>query len=414
MKQVSFTIVLILLARILPAQTAMPLLAGWKLQQQAGHYSYRPTIALNGNSFLYEIMPLQQQSNQTTEAWFRQVIDQDLERSGYTITATANSKISDQKGIYTYATPVTDKSGKAWYVSYVAYGIANDQRRWARLLSTPDLKYFTANARPAMEHFGKLAQQEGFTNSNNANSSTAGSTAGTSTNQTANTTSGSRPKAEDFLTDNGLKPAQIKGVVIHLEYRVGVGGAMYGSYEPYLMLADGSVYNDPFVSPYKFNAAKSKQLEPKKWGTWKEEGKTMSVTQSDGKTSKWTSNWFWTRPAVNGEKMAGSYGTISGGGNTAYGGNVMVVSAANLTFNKSGQFTMLSTGGVSNSGDYGMASSAFSNKESAGTYLLNGYAIEMRFNNGKVQQQLFFFYPDSKDYFGVGSRIYTPNDEKKK
>jgi hypothetical protein len=284
----------------------------------------------------------------------------------------------------------------------------------ARMQSSPDLNYFTTNGKTAMTHFANVAKQDGFAFSKTTEQGTTGS----STNKTTSTGTSGKPKAEDFYTENGLKPAQIKGVVISLSYRMGVGGYMYGFYDPYLLLTDGSIYEDPRISPYQFDVAKSKQLEPKKWGTWKQAGEMILLSWPDKERPRdridtFRKSWFWAKPATNGEKITGSYGTISGGGNTAFGGNVMVSSSANLTFNNSGQFTMLSVAGGTNSGDFGVSSTAYSSKEGAGTYLLNGYSIEMRFNNGKVQRQLFYFYPDSKDVFDIGGRDYTSSDDKK-
>jgi hypothetical protein len=417
MKQLSFTISLFLVSFALLAQSSMPSLAGWKMQEESGRYRFTPVALLNNKTFIYEIMPPVKQSGQTIETWFRQAIEQDMEQTGYTLPAGNSIKINEQRGIYTFAGQVTDKNNKSWYLSYVTYSSTNGQYRMARMLSTPDLNYFTTNGKAVMTHFAKLAREDGFAFSKTAEQ---GTTDGSTDKKTTTTTSTTNtPKAEDFYTENGLKPAQIKGVVMSLHYRMGVGGYMYGFYDPYLMLADGSVYNDPSISPYKFDVAKSKQLEPKKWGTWREIGKTIYLTWPNEEKSRdrldtLTKNWFWTRPATNSEKLVGSYKTISGGGNTAFGGNVMIVSAANLTFNNGGQFTMETTAGGSNSGDFGVSSTAYSSQEKAGTYLLNGYSIEMKFNSGKVQQQLFYFYPDSKDVFSVGGRDYLPTDETKK
>jgi hypothetical protein len=173
------------------------------------------------------------------------------------------------------------------------------------------------------------------------------------------------------------------------------------------------------ISPYNFDVAKSKQLEPRKWGTWKAVGKHIVIYWPAKENEKlrnetWDKGWFWAKPATHGEKMAGSWSTISGGGNTAYGGNVMIVSSKNFTFNKEGQFTMLSTAGGSNSGDFGVSSSAYSNKDAAGTYVLNGYSLELRYNNGQVQYRNFYFYPDSKEVFGIGTSVYTMSDKDKK
>lgn len=47
-------------------------------------------------------------------------------------------------------------------------------------------------------------------------------------------------------------------------------------------------------------------------------------------------------------------------------------------------------------------------KDGAGKYVLNGYSLELRYNNGQVQQKSFYFYPDSKETFGIGTSAYVP------
>lgn len=205
----------------------------------------------------------------------------------------------------------------------------------------------------------------------------------------------------------GLQPAAIKGVVIHLEYGYGVGGMITTEYRPYLLLNDGTIYKQIKESPYALDVASSRKSESSKWGSWKLDGKTLVVTlpQKNGtkKTDKWTRNWFWAKAATTGEKIKGSYKTIGGGGNTSLGGNTMIVVATNISFNDQGQFTLEKTSGGSTP-----ATTTYAKKNTAGTYTLNGYSIEFKYNDGKVAKQLFYFYPDKHTTFGIGRSAYVP------
>jgi hypothetical protein len=171
-------------------------------------------------------------------------------------------------------------------------------------------------------------------------------------------------------------------------------------------LNDGSIYKYPKVSPYELDVTKSKQTEPAKWGKWKLEGKTM-VVQLPGnggiKTERWEKNWFWTKPAAANEKLDVSFERIYGVGNS---GGTMAVTTGNISFNNKGQFTLLRTAGVTSS-EYEVHTSAYSDKKSAGTYVLDGYSIELHFNNGTVTKQLFYFFPDSRDAICIGGQVYT-------
>lgn len=401
------------------AQT-MPAINGWKMQEQNGQYSFVPASAA-GKPFVYQLMPLRNIGGDGSVSWFKTLINQDAQQAGFTQPAGDNAQVNLLQGFYSFTNQVSDKDGKKWLVAYMTYRLADGQYRLGRMVSYPDVAFFKATIQPAIVHFGKVAKADGVVFKSGENGS--GSTATTERDGAANESASrktTRPKAEDFLTENGLKPAQIKGMTIHLEYTLGgVGGMMVAEYAPYLMLADGTIYNDPIISPYKFDVAKSRQLEPKKWGTWKEVGKTIVISWPNKEKEKdrsetWEKQWFWARPAMPGEKIKGTYKTISGGGNTAMGGNVMIVSATDLTFNEQGQFTKASVAGGSNSGDFGVSSTAYAHNDAAGTYTLNGYSLELKYNNGKIEQKSFYFYPDSKEAFGVGSSPYVPKGKKGK
>lgn len=194
----------------------------------------------------------------------------------------------------------------------------------------------------------------------------------------------------------------IEGIYIHLEYNFGVGGAVYPVYNPYLFFTDGSVYKNLATNPDKLHITQSKQQEPKEWGTWKKSGNDITLTWNKGKSETWTAkSYHKALPAGNNELLAGSYSSISGGGNTALGGDVMIVNSKNLAFNGS-KFTYEST-----SGGTSTSVTSYSNKSKAGTYKLTGYSIEYTFNNGTHEQKFFYFYPDSKTVFGVGDQVYS-------
>jgi hypothetical protein len=177
---------------------------------------------------------------------------------------------------------------------------------------------------------------------------------------------------------------------------------------PYLLLNDGTIYSNPVVSPYEFNVGLSKQREPKKWGTWKISGGAISVNwPGRNKSEKWEKNWFWARPAAGNEKIEGAFTSMIGTGNGTMNGNVVTVSSKNILFNTLGRFALTGVGVGTSYTDYNIATSAYSKKDEAGSYSLNGYSIELRFNNGTTMRRAFYFYPKDKAHFGIGSHVYV-------
>ncbi len=199
-------------------------------------------------------------------------------------------------------------------------------------------------------------------------------------------------------------------VIIHLEYTMGVGGAVYPTYRPYILFANGKIYSNPVVPVSDMDIAASQMKEPKKWGTWEKNNNNIHVHWPKAKPKDQDKDWspksyFKVKGGIKGEKIEGNFKTIDGIGNTFLGGEVTVVAAKTISFSKSGKFTLISVGGETSSDiweiHYGKANES-------GTYTIDGYSIELLFNTGKKERHLFYFYPDSKDHFGIASSIYIP------
>jgi hypothetical protein len=398
------------------AQTVQPML-GWKMEENKGRYLFSPTAVFSDENkeFTYEIMPLEKFDGKSFDEWFTSSIDKNMRLSGFT---ESKSKSKDKKNISystlsSYSGKITDRNGKVWYVAYMAYRTNNQQYRLAKLFSSPDITYYTNCMKSAAMHFGKLAKQEGAFE-------TSGQTEVAKTNalpqQVVPPVIDKAPAPRNVIAnaDNtsrpvrGLKATEIKGIVLNLEYSYGVGGAVMSEYTPYLLLNDGSLYNNPVVSPYEFDVALSKQREPKRWGTWRISGSAIVITwPSRNKTERWEKNWFWARPAAGNEKIEGAFSSMSGAANSPMGGNVVTVSSKDILFNNVGRFALTGVAVGTNYTDYSIPASAYSKKDEAGAYTLNGYSIELRFNNGSTLRRAFYFYPKDKAHLGIGNHGYV-------
>src|SRR5262249_20871277 len=150
----------------------------------------------------------------------------------------------------------------------------------------------------AVQHFITLCKKEGGLPAN----STASDNKTTTTPKTKNTGTPVTAPGE------GLKSSDIRGIVIHQETSIGVGGMVIIVWRPYLLLRDGTCYKHCEVSPYDLDVVRSRQAEPKQWGVWTIDGKKMTVTMNDDhKPDIWDSYWQWTRPAEKNEKITGAY-----------------------------------------------------------------------------------------------------------
>jgi hypothetical protein len=362
------------------AQTAVEAIAGWEISGKTDSVTMISSDGSANRKFIYRINSLSADADSFTE-----LIEKDLLQSNWKQNSKGlNNKIGN---VNVFLNEVTDSLSKKVYVAYLYYTYGKNKSRFAKMHSADD-KYFLGNFKIAATHFAKLAEKDG------------GNSQGTRRAE-------NNPAEQTVGSAGSLKLEDISSVIMHLEYESGVGGGIYPVYNPYILFKDGTVYSEP----NNLDIAASKRNEPKKWGVWKLEGGLLRITWN-AKPDKYKRD-EWKRdsyknvsPAKKGEIISGSFKTISGGGNTALGGDVMIVSSNTITFNAQGQFTLAKVSGGSTS-----TVTSYYNGKDAGTYTLDGYTIELRFNSGRIERKFFYFYPGDQKYFGIGSSVYVPRDK---
>lgn len=214
----------------------------------------------------------------------------------------------------------------------------------------------------------------------------------------------------------GIPANNIDGIYVRFVSGIGVGGMMIMQPRGYLVLRDGWIYDDPYLAPDAFNAELSREKEPQKWGRWKKEGKTFVIEwkerrAGDDAVSRY-SDLAPLVPLESGAKLAGSLSSISGGGNTAFGGNTMVVASSDYEFLPDGRFSTGRMAGVSGGNDYtGNAPNVAGYSKSGnqgGSYVVSRFGIHLRFTNGETKSLIFA--PMEKGTFGaalIGQSSFT-------
>jgi len=380
------------------AQGSIPPLSGWDMDEKGGSYFFKPEkVSGETKEFVYEVMPVVKGEGQALHEWFSGAIDKDIQESGFTLAATAAKRnISTNNTLVSFSTELTDKKGKPWYVTYVGYELSGGEIRMARIMSSPDIKYYATNMRPVVDHFGQLEKQD----------AAAAASGRLVRSAPVKQEVKAAPQAEPVF-EKGLKSQEINGILIHLEYAYASDGKTIRIYKPYLVLNDGTIYSEPVTSPYSLDIAASKQKEPRKWGTWKLKNNSFMVEwTSTNETEKWFKNWFWATPAQKEEKLEGSFATVNGLDNDNVKSAEKAYTSRNIFFNNNGQFTL--TGGDNSNANVTPPASEFNKKNEAGTYTLNDYSIELRFNNGTVIRRIFYFYLQGSTHFGIGNSVYQP------
>ncbi|MGI9545100.1 MAG: hypothetical protein ACR2MX_17695 [Cyclobacteriaceae bacterium] len=191
----------------------------------------------------------------------------------------------------------------------------------------------------------------------------------------------------------GLQMTDIHAVIL----RATTTGTTYGvtlKVLPYLVLKDGTIYSRLDISPHDFDLDASRRLMPKRWGTWTKSGTQYQVQFSGGKPQQWE-NWYATKPAAEGETIAGIFKCVGG------------ISSSNvhkfntLILKKDGTFTWRY---------FYKSNKKFiphsTDREIKGTYHLNSYTIEFKYHSGEIERFMFAKFKDEAG-FTIGVKSFA-------
>lgn len=189
-------------------------------------------------------------------------------------------------------------------------------------------------------------------------------------------------------------------IVTHQEWETGYGGYLYAVYNPYLLRANGEMFQHLSTNPDEIEATKTSK--PAYWGKWEPNGNDpteIKITFSNGKTYEWTV--LSTYAVQPGDTISGKFSSTSGGGNMASGGDVGVIQVKGITFDGD-KFSTASTTGVTTA-----VSASSGSHDEKGTYELGDNTITLHFENGKTAKSFFYFMVKDKTLFGIGETTYS-------
>ncbi len=201
---------------------------------------------------------------------------------------------------------------------------------------------------------------------------------------------------------------RIKGIYLHLVYRYGFGGFAAATYQPYVLLPDGSITDDLAYYPASdADLPRWRAHKPSAWGNWSQTGSKITIHWHDPerKPETWD-KWFIARPGKPGQKLSGLFQSVGGGGNIAFGGNVAIAAWSDFRFSPDGTVTSGGgTGGYSGGSGASVATSSERAPQQA-RYEINNYSIRLTYPDGRSETRWFFLYPDSDYVIGVGAGTY--------
>jgi hypothetical protein len=216
-----------------------------------------------------------------------------------------------------------------------------------------------------------------------------------------------RPDAVAAVERDDAAPAadgarRIEAVVLDQNWGMGIGGSMVLRYDPMVLFSDGT---------YTSDADAALTAAAKMRGRWRKEGANYLLTDAKGKVEKVPTK-LRTRPARAKQTLSGRFHSFSalGGGTT---GTAMVAAWRDFNFAPDGTVRFDRGAGASTNDqkggptDPGASVVTRSSASSTGRYSLDGHTITLAFDDGKKEQKLFYFFPDSEGTIGVGSSTYS-------
>ena len=211
-----------------------------------------------------------------------------------------------------------------------------------------------------------------------------------------------------------------------------LSSSMVNRESSYMLFPDGTCTNDVPGQLDGFDPAAHRAAHPKSWGRWRKRGNSYEVSFG-GKYAPPPKQTV-LRGARRGERIAGTWGrqrTSTVGSSSSWQSNTLVLEA-NGRFERAraGHFTSNSdvnapdnevvvSGAYDDDGTIGNVSgpsgggavrggSGRTEADRTGTYVLDGFSIELRYASGAVERHLFALSTDSKHVFiRLGNTIMT-------
>ncbi len=225
----------------------------------------------------------------------------------------------------------------------------------------------------------------------------------------------------------GIRPQEIETVAYswQLVYQ-GAGSRM--DYEAYLLLKDGTVHDGVPVPPQDMDLGLSRRREPEKWGRWRREGNGYAFAWP-GRPQEWKKLQGGAMlPGQRGMTLQGEWSASS---SSAVPMGTSTWSRWGVKLQPDGRFEKSHAGGMYAAGAPGtevVTSTRYDNEGAvtstsapgvaigvqrknpeqgnrSGRYEIDGYAITLRYDNGRVERQPFFIDSDRKSIWFDGSML---------
>ena len=189
--------------------------------------------------------------------------------------------------------------------------------------------------------------------------------------------------------------AKVDGVYFRNLAGFGAGGMAIMRFNPVIFFKDGTFYETDDEALEDVDLAAARVQHPKRWGRWSRQGDTFTLTDERGRSHAYPlqqGNLFKAFPATGTASLTGAYKTLSGGGNTAFGGDVMIATQNRFNFLPGGTYTTQRSTGASNSGaSTGVGSTVAARSAGEGRFSVERYTITIERPDGRKERRFFAY-----------------------
>lgn len=200
----------------------------------------------------------------------------------------------------------------------------------------------------------------------------------------------------------GIPASAIEGVYHNWNWGAAANFGMVDYGADYVFFRNGETWRKPDAAPQDIDPAKAKEARRQDWGTWRRAGNDVVLTMNGKAEERFAPDRLIRyEPAGADQRVEGSWRSSLGGvGQTA--GNTAITSVSrSITLHADGRFER-----------GGFSSASFSSQNAAGTfattaparngrYRINGYILELTYDDGRRDSAIFYWAGGKDDRYGM-------------
>lgn len=208
---------------------------------------------------------------------------------------------------------------------------------------------------------------------------------------------GPHPYDAYLAPGRGIPAQQVEGVYHHWNWMMMLNAGMIDTGADYILFKNGEVWRHPQLPPQDVDVSKAKQVAAADWGSWQRTGSVIVIRMPGGREERYQPAQFVRYEAApRNQRVEGSWHTTLSQVSQAGGQSVSGVATNTIVLHADGGFEWQGLSGASFQNGPAAARAGggtFTNSRPAlvGHYLIDGYTLELRYDDGRVERDLFYW-----------------------